>query len=303
VKLLEKFIGVARRWYQKAVHSDDSFDQFISIWISFNAIYGRRDGNEFRKIKSIINEFDNETITKILSFNEVQFFCNLVPAIQYLNINQEIENTIEDQSNLKRNINRDPRKALENLMFILNKVRNNLFHGDKRIERSRDVEIVKNAYPIVKEIVKSHLRLDDDLVPVARETASSSDSIEKHLFEKIEDLKTEINNFTYSFSTIPKDKNHPISILLDRINMQANAIEPGFTTSEQLKEIQKSLLEKYEKNKPEILKDIEEVYNFVAKRITEVIENGCSEKEVSKFYDEYMELQKKYYDKGYQFNM
>jgi hypothetical protein len=39
------------------------------------------------------------------------------------------------QTQLKRNINRNQKNALENLMYILNKVRNNLFHGDKRIER------------------------------------------------------------------------------------------------------------------------------------------------------------------------
>ncbi|MGY3717660.1 hypothetical protein ACWE42_19285 [Sutcliffiella cohnii] len=143
---MDKFINVAERWYQKAVDSEDSFDQFISIWISFNAIYGRRsEGNEFRKIRSIINEFDRDAITNILSFDEVQYFYNIEPPIQFLNKDQEVEDTSNAQNNIKRYISRNPRTAMENLMYILNKVRNNLFHGDKRIERARDVEIVKHA--------------------------------------------------------------------------------------------------------------------------------------------------------------
>ena len=87
--------------------------------------------------------------------------------------------------------------------------------------------------------------------------------------------------------------------------MQANAIEPGITTSKQLKEIQKSLLEKYEQKKTEVLRDIEEVYNFVDKRMNELIENGMwkTEEEVKKFYNEYIELQRKYLAKGYRFKI
>ncbi|WHZ02793.1 hypothetical protein QNH48_28390 [Neobacillus sp. YX16] len=297
---MEKFIGVARRWYQKAVDSNDSFDQFISIWISFNAIYGRRDGSEFRKIKSIINEFNSDTITSILAYEEVRYFYTISPPIQFLNMDLEIEDTADAQNKLNRNINRSPKIALENLMYILNKVRNNLFHGDKRIERARDVDIVKNAYPIVKEIVKSYLRLDYRLEPINNGSVSATDnSIENILTDKIDTLKEQISNLTNHYSTLPKDHKHPVSILLDRINMQANGIEPGFTTPQQLEAIQQNLLKLYEQNKPDVLKDTEEVFNFVNNRMREVIDNGCTEEDVNKFYNEYIELQRKYLDKGY----
>ncbi|WP_218014487.1 hypothetical protein [Bacillus sp. AFS037270] len=293
---------VAKRWYQKAVDCDDRFDQFISIWISFNAIYGRREGNEFRKIKSIINEFNNETITNILSLDEVQFFCNMELPIKFLNKYQEIEDTSYAQNHLKRNISRNPKFAIEQLLFILNKVRNNLFHGDKRLENMRDVDIVKHAYPIVRTIVKAHLGLDENIEPILEErTSTTINSIERYLLEKIEELQAEIRTYLTNFSTIPKDKNHPVSILLDRINMQANAIHSGFNDPEQLKNIQKRLLQLYEKNKPEVLKDVEEVYDFVHKRMSEVINEGCTKGDVERFYDEYMALQRKYLEKGYVF--
>lgn len=298
---MDKFIRVADRWYQKAVDCEDSFDQFISIWISFNAIYGRREGSEFRKIKSIINEFNSDTITDILSYDEVQYFCNLVSPIEFLNQKLEIEDTSEAQNILNRNITRNPRLALEKLMYILNKVRNNLFHGDKRIENSRDVGIVKHAYPIVREIVKSHLGLDDNMETFTRQSSSTSNSMEKKIFNKIDDLQKDMLNMMDNYNAIPKDHKHPISILLDRANMSANAFEHGFTPTQEMEDIRKRLLERYERNKPGILQDIEEVYNFVDKRMSEVIKNGCTEIELKKFYREYIELQRKYLDMGYQF--
>jgi hypothetical protein len=295
---MENFVAVARRWYEKAVDSDDSFDQFISIWISFNAIYGRREGKEFRKIKSIINEFNRETITKILSFEEVQFFCRIDPPIEFLNMDLEVEDTSSAQMKLKRNLERQPRFALENLMFILNKVRNNLFHGDKRIERARDVDIVRHAYPIVKEIVKSHLGLDEQRGSIG---GGSNPSIERELSERVDFLQEEMANILENYSVIPKGAHHPISILLDRNNMQANGIEPGWTTPQQLKDIRNNILDLYERNKPEVLRDIEEVYNFVDKRMQDVIDNGCKDEDLESFMREYTELQRKYLDKGYRF--
>jgi hypothetical protein len=41
-----------------------------------------------------------------------------------------------------------------------------------------------------------------------------------------------------------------------------------------LEAIQQNLLNLYEQNKPEVLKDIEEVFYFVNNRMREVIDNG-----------------------------
>ncbi|WP_262176587.1 methylamine utilization protein MauJ [Saccharococcus sp. Marseille-Q5394] len=297
---MDRFMRVSKRWYQKASDANDSFDQFISIWISFNAIYGRRNGQEFSKIKSIINDFDNAAVRNILSCEEVQFFCNIEPSIKFLGKHQEVLNTSDSQERLKSNLTRNPKEALFNLMFILNKVRNNLFHGDKRIESSRDVDIVKHAYPIVREIVKSHLSVDENMDPVIVET-SQNHSVEKKLLEKIEGLKIELSNVLNGYELIPRNKKHPISILLDRTNIQGNAIEMGVLSPQQMEEIRYDLLNLYNQNKPEVLIDTEEVYHFVDKRMKEVIESGCTERGLRQFYMEFIELQEKYYDKGYDF--
>jgi len=300
---MDKFIGVASRWYQKAVDCDDRFDQFISVWISFNAIYGYRNGKELEKINSILKEFNIEAIENILSRSEVQYFMDMVPSIQYLNLDKVILNTSNSQEKLKRNISSNPRLALENLMFILNKVRNNLFHGDKRIESNRDVDIVKHAYPIIREIVRIHLGFDENITSTNQESPPISNSIEQKIHEKSVAHLEEWTKMLEEYTIISKDTNHPISLLLDRVNIQGNALEHGGITPSQMKGIQENLLELYDKRKPEVIRDIEEVYTFVSKRMSEVIDNGCEEIEVKNFHKEYIKLQKKYEDKGYKFKM
>jgi hypothetical protein len=61
--------------------------------------------------------------------------------------------------NIKKYLNLNPQYPLGDLLEILNKVRNDLFHGDKRLDRSRDIFIVKKAYPIIKKIVEENLNL------------------------------------------------------------------------------------------------------------------------------------------------
>jgi hypothetical protein len=300
---MERFIGVANRWYHKALNCEDSFDKFISIWISFNAIYGKREGSEFKKIKTIIRRFSNEDIKSILSLSEVEFFLKVDPPIKYINFEQEVKSTLLEQEEIKRSINRNPSLAIEKLMYILNKVRNNLFHGDKRIESNRDVDIVKNAYPIVRAIVQTHLRLVDNMELVTVEGEMKSDSVQKSVFYKIENLQHEVDKLLTTYDTIPKNTNHPISIMLDRLNMQGNILEFGEIIPDKMEDIQKKLLQKYIQNKPEVLRDIEEVHHFVTTRMSEVIVNGCTKEDVKNFYAEYIELQKKYLEKGYQFKI
>ncbi|MGY3717659.1 hypothetical protein ACWE42_19280 [Sutcliffiella cohnii] len=121
--------------------------------------------------------------------------------------------------------------------------------------------------------------------------------------EKIQDLQQEIFNTENNYSLIARDEKHPVSILLDRINMNANGFEHGSITTQQMENIQRNLIKKYEANKPEVLMDIEEVYHFVNIRMRELINKGCTEEEVKKFYKEYIELQKKYLEKGYEFKI
>lgn len=296
---MKNFMETAGRWYEKAGECEDSYDQFISIWISFNAIYGNGEGSEFTKIKIIIRRLKEETIKEIINSDEANYFRTIDPPIKFLSIENQVFNTATQQRNLNRFINTRPKKALEELMFILNKVRNNLFHGDKRIEKSRDVEIVKNAYPIIRKIVQSNLNIDDYITTNNSNVVPEKTSLKINLNNTIQNMQAEVESLLLQYDYIPKDRNHPISLLLDRINMGANAMAPGEINSELMGTIRANLLNLYEKNIPDFIQGIEEVYGFVNKRMNEVIENGCTDTDMENFYNEYMDMQRKYLEKGY----
>lgn len=305
---MENFLNVANRWYEKAVDSEDDFDKFISVWISFNAIYGQKNGRERQKITKVINELDDASIRRILDLEEVTFFQRISPPIRFYT-DDGMGDTDQSQKALNRNFNQNPRKALEALMYILNKVRNNLFHGSKRLGQERDVETVRNAYPIVREIIQYHLGIHEprEQVRIRQEQVASTSvfaSLGAVFHKKSIELEEDLANFTIRHTIIPKDRDHhPVSILLDRHNVGANGWEANCITPELMSERLDNLLQHYEEKKPQAIKDMEDVYRFVTTRIREVIANGCMQEDLDRLNKEYLEVQQKYLSKGYLFKI
>lgn len=295
------FTKTALRWYKKACNDDDSFDQFISIWISFNAIYGsNNNGSEINKIKTVVRQFSNQQICTILSKDSISFFCNINPSIKYLSYD-ELKDTSEWQRSLVSNLNYNPREALIKLLLILNKVRNNLFHGGKLLDRSRDVDIVTNAYPVIKTIVEEYLQIElSHEINEYNTELNSNNNIS--IIKKINDLQSDLESlseFLINYSAIEKNREHPVSILMghyfiwDYINW-GEEIKPST-----LKEYQELRIKEYSTNKPQVLRDLDEAYEFITYRINQVIDNGCTKEELISLREEYINLQKKFIDQGY----
>jgi hypothetical protein len=204
------FLLTANRWYEKAELASDSYDKFISAWISFNAIYGQEDTiSEFTekdKIRNVIRNLRDSAVDAVMSLPEVQFFCQISPPISGSRYD-----TSHQQQMLNRNLNYNRRKGLEHLILILNTVRNNLFHGSKDVNRTRDLDIVTNAYPIVSKLVEEYLMLER---PSTRQKSNENLSEDDNP-KIIRELEQRLEYIQLNYNLIPKDENHPISILLD----------------------------------------------------------------------------------------
>jgi hypothetical protein len=297
------FTRTALRWYKKSCNDDDNFDQFISIWISFNAIYGLNiERNEFDKIKSVVRQFSDQQIGNILSSDAINFFCDMNTPIQFINLDGEIQNTRGWQRRLVQNRNTNPRVALENLLSILNKVRNNLFHGDKLLDRTRDVDIVKHAYPIVKAIVQEFLQIPDETPELIESNIGIITAAKIEFAQKFNDLKLELENITeflYKRPTIEKNGNHPVSILMRHYFVWDLIGWDEEVTPELLKEYQEGILKEYNSNKPEVIMDIDQAYSFISHRINQIIEGGLSKDGLKRLRKEFIELQRNFLEKGY----
>ncbi|KIL37204.1 hypothetical protein SD71_00220 [Cohnella kolymensis] len=277
----------AARWYEKARGSEDSFDKFISVWISFNALYGDEPvDREGEKISRLVARIRPEIAQAILNLPEVDYFCTLQPPVQYLNVRGEVSDTKGARQRLIRYRQQQPVVALENLLQILNKVRNNLFHGSKKINRTRDIDIVRNAYPIVSRVVESYFRVE----PVNNNIAVLQSAVEQ--------IQTTAESLKQGYNMIPKDRSNPVAILLEHDDLGHLLFVPP-NHPEKLREAQQKLIARYEVNKPELFKEIDEIMYFVKDKIDKAIRNGCQPEELKSLKQEFAGLQNKYRDKGY----
>jgi hypothetical protein len=287
------FLQTANRWYEKAGLASDSYDKFISAWISFNAIYGQEDNisefTEKNKIRNVIRNLRESAVDAVMSLPEVDFFSQINPPISGSRFD-----TSHQQQMLNRNLNYNRRKGLEHLILILNTVRNNLFHGSKDVNRTRDLEIVTKAYPIVSKLVEEYLMLER---PSPRKK-SNEGLAENEKQSIIRELEKRLEHIQLNYSLIPKDENHPISILLDHNNL-GNSLFIKESNPKRLRESQQILIHKFETNKTEMQKELDEVLRFVKNRVNQAIENGCSAEEMDLLWKEFNNLQMKYREKGY----
>jgi hypothetical protein len=310
---MDQFINVARRWYEKSSHYNDSFDQFISIWISFNAIYGSINyGREYEKIKQTLNQLTKEQINEIMKLQEVNYFCNIHPAIGYENDEGQYLTNDRAQNNLNRYKTSNPKEALKELLFIINKVRNNLFHGSKNVDRSRDTKIVSNAYPIVRKIVQHILNIEfedqskqneasheDDLAAIETESTSINELL-REIYQNSNQTSERLKSIINQMHTEIRGRNHPVSIMLnfDYIGQLLFPKEPlnQNTIDQFLRGLEQDLMN----NKTQEQQDIEEVSQFVNK-VKKL--DGAEESIVKQTYGDFIKMQQKFSKKGYDIHL
>jgi len=317
---MRNFLETAGRWYQKACGSNDSFDQFVSMWISFNVIYGTQEERyEIHKMNNIVDALDRSAQRRILELPEVEFFCTLRPAINYYSMDQETRNTImrtteQDQERVAEERQRRPDRALKSLLSILNRVRNNLFHGSKLVHHPRDQEIVRNAYPIVRALVQAYL--EQMRYPVSEAAAaaeagpaepSSSRAVEEQL-SRLLDIQMQINRELQGALHAVREQHalgNPIGVLLD-FDYLGQALFGGGVrrVSEWVAESRNRALQLYKERKPQAQRDLEEVLQWVDRRVGEVLSRLAPGEELSEaarkqLYEEYDRLRRKMSEKGY----
>ena len=140
-------------WYNRAQEATDFFDRFIYIWIAFEAFTSNyTERNWPTKVRNILKKDKkmNATFSSLMldkSFSrlvlELQKNCPVWDAREKYSKNPDSSKSIEDPN--------DFGEVLE----VLYKIRNNLFHGGKRPDIERDKLLVKLSFNIVHVFLDS----------------------------------------------------------------------------------------------------------------------------------------------------
>jgi hypothetical protein len=157
------------KWYKRGVAEGDPFDQFFSLWISLivaAARWGTLQG------RSAYDQTDRDKVIQYLAGHKES-------AAIILNSSPQVRDLARRAGSIRRNpildtgsqdlrkklqrfadhyanrLNLEDAELVETLGEILNKVRNNVFHGIKIYDDRDDVRVLKLVNPILREILQA----------------------------------------------------------------------------------------------------------------------------------------------------
>ncbi|MBU4332492.1 hypothetical protein KKD20_05225 [Patescibacteria group bacterium] len=136
-----------RRWFEKSKEEENSFDGFISLWISFNAFYAAEHllESERQQLRNIYDEYKDSFVGLVdnhsETFQEFKHYIEIKPV--NTGFIQDLRYPVEKEKHKKRYQNLG---SLCEYLDCVYQVRCNLFHGGKNLEDGQDQEIVSRAY-------------------------------------------------------------------------------------------------------------------------------------------------------------
>lgn len=166
----DRRLTFVKKWFQRAEQADDSFDRLFSLWVALIVAAQRvrtRTGTPFRE-----NDTDRE---RVLHY----FHVNSHNVLQALQENQdsmmklahrggtEHGNPLVDTGNpnlrdkfsrlaahYTQNATLPQADLVETVAELLNKIRNNLFHGVKVYDDREDIALLELVNPVLLEILR-----------------------------------------------------------------------------------------------------------------------------------------------------
>jgi|GEM_PF-1996826 len=160
-------------WRQKGLNAQENeeyFDAFISYWISFVVsckVYCDNNGVRFQNHEDGINAPDSSYIIEWFRGNSgsvITCFDDNLPTLSLLkdrNHGEILAQTYQGQFQYVTRALRGENKSnfrvklIENLAYLLIKIRNNLFHGVKIYDDQEDLQLIQSVLPFLRDLLDS----------------------------------------------------------------------------------------------------------------------------------------------------
>jgi hypothetical protein len=162
-------------WFQngeKALVKNNLFEAFIYLWIAWVVSCKRFNDSNFQNDYVYENkdtdrdEIKRYCITSFLRINEIlklhkdslNFLANRKGSnykMPIIDVKGKLNRIFNDLSrDLNGEIDLTERQRAEYFAELLNKIRNNLFHGDKVYDDANDRELIRHTVYILRDFVK-----------------------------------------------------------------------------------------------------------------------------------------------------
>ena len=147
-------LQTSRSWFEKARRETDSFDRFISLWVSFNTLYAEyhtRGVGELQAIREFVGHIPERVarndLAALVALESSRYFCSRIVTDL-----RKSKDTAEEATVLRSGEFSGVKRAGA-LFSILYVVLCNLFHGDKRYGQAPDEEIVGKAADVIEVVL------------------------------------------------------------------------------------------------------------------------------------------------------
>ena len=138
---------IAVDWYKKGAASSDAMEKFIELWISFNALYCKANGQgDYEKINAFIKEQGEEKYRSTLEVTD--FFNHRLIKNLHPRKNQAKDTTLEME--ILNSQTKSDTEKLQNLFICIYRARCNLFHGDKLPYDYNDLLIASESAKVLE---------------------------------------------------------------------------------------------------------------------------------------------------------
>jgi len=139
------------RWFRKASDSTEAVDEFVTLWVAFNAFYGTFDPNrrgDKTAIGNLINAYPStDKIREILTADDVAVAAlvsrGLTDWRRRANYSEQLNVSLGGQ---------DARTTLRKVCICLLSVRNEIFHGG--VKPTKDTAFLRKCAGLLRRIYR-----------------------------------------------------------------------------------------------------------------------------------------------------
>ncbi len=137
----------AQNWFERALKEKDNFVKFILFYISFEVIV-KLNHNKIRSIKNV--EKIKNYFLENFDGRKIEFLKNKLD-------NNPLKN-MKPSGDLRWKGKLDSKEDFDGIIEFIIRARNNLFHGDKKLDDERDEFIVSQGNLILEMLLEGMIK-------------------------------------------------------------------------------------------------------------------------------------------------